>query len=229
MLFFETFSFLVLCGLQVSAAKRPTRDNTVPPMAPIHGDGSEGAIQDRYIIFFQPKHGLAQHFEAIGQDLSSTHDFMRLDWLPGYAANMDRETLDDRVRQDPGVRMVEVSQSVSLIHPVDSSDSFDYNHTLPVGGTGKRDYTQDTTYNVPYGLQMVGAAGKLSTPPKDGGTYDYVNGAGGGVQVYVLDTGIRITHTLFQGRAKNFMGLAPTDTSPYVNEPMDDSAGHGTQ
>lgn len=78
---------------------------------------------------------------------------------------------------------------------------------------------------------MVGAKGKISLsalPSSDNGEYDFVESAGAGVQVYVMDTGIRTTHTLFGGRAVNFQGLQSTDKSPYTDEVMQDLNGHGT-
>lgn len=45
--------------------------------------------------------------------------------------------------------------------------------------------------------------------------------------MYVVDSGVRISHLAFEGRASNFRDLAET---PYTDppEPMDDSSGHGT-
>jgi hypothetical protein len=48
-------------------------------------------------------------------------------------------------------------------------------------------------------------------------------------QAYVMDTGVRTSHRLFDGRARNLGGLASTDKSPYCDETMDDTNGHGTQ
>jgi subtilisin family serine protease len=70
---------------------------------------------------------------------------------------------------------------------------------------------------------------RLDIPVKNKGIYDYMYLAGRGVQVYVFDSGIRTTHKLFGGRARNFGGLADTDISPYINETMMDENGHGTQ
>ncbi|KAF2237912.1 subtilisin-like protein [Viridothelium virens] len=50
---------------------------------------------------------------------------------------------------------------------------------------------------------------------------------GRGVNAYVMDTGVRITHETFQGRASNFMGQTIT---PYCSgsQSMNDIDGHGT-
>jgi subtilisin family serine protease len=53
-------------------------------------------------------------------------------------------------------------------------------------------------------------------------TYDFHNNAGRGVDVYVLDSGIRRTHTEFEGRAT--FGMDATTSRPPRNDPN----GHGT-
>ena len=79
---------------------------------------------------------------------------------------------------------------------------------------------------------MLAGGKKLKAPLEDDGTYDMVYLAGQGTQVYVFDTGVRLSHESFQGRAFNFPSNSkPGDRSPYVDERMDDTddVGHGTQ
>ena len=77
---------------------------------------------------------------------------------------------------------------------------------------------------------MIGAGAKLTTPVYDGGDYEYIEDAGRGVNIYILDSGVRVSHYAFGGRAINFGGLKSTDYSPYCNyEQMQDFVGHGTQ
>lgn len=93
-----------------------------------------------------------------------------------------------------------------------------------------RKYALFQKLNGPYGLQMLAAGSKISPlPVQDDRVYDFVGGAGLGVNVYVLDTGIFTDHKYFQGRARNFKGLASTDGSPCVDESMTDVKGYGTQ
>jgi len=55
---------------------------------------------------------------------------------------------------------------------------------------------------------------------------DTMEHIGTGVNIYIIDSGIRVTHRTFQGRAVNFRGL---DWSPYADgETADDTIGHGT-
>ncbi|MDZ4078069.1 MULTISPECIES: S8 family peptidase [Hydrocarboniphaga] len=92
----------------------------------------------------------------------------------------------------------------------------------------------ETQFNAPYNLDRVD---QRALPLS--GSYSYPAGAGGGVHVYVIDTGLRASHTDFAGRVgagRNFapnrstllctlLGLGcpapvPTDTT--------DCNGHGT-
>jgi subtilisin family serine protease len=56
--------------------------------------------------------------------------------------------------------------------------------------------------------------------------YDYINRAEGGVTVYVVDSGIRRTHTDFGGRA--VFGVDTTCGNVCANPPRTDQNGHGT-
>lgn len=70
-----------------------------------------------------------------------------------------------------------------------------------------------------YGLAISSEQGELST--SDQNTYYYADGAGSGVYVYVIDTGINTGHSDFGGRASmiaNYISGSP-DT---------DENGHGT-
>ncbi|WP_406446615.1 S8 family peptidase [Streptomyces sp. NBC_01613] len=76
----------------------------------------------------------------------------------------------------------------------------------------------DTTQSsAPWGLDRIDqAALPLS------GTYTYPDTAGSGVTVYVIDTGVRITHTQISGRASYGYDAVDGDTT------ASDGNGHGT-
>ncbi|MEU6357489.1 S8 family peptidase [Streptomyces sp. NPDC047072] len=76
----------------------------------------------------------------------------------------------------------------------------------------------DTTQSsAPWGLDRIDqAALPLS------GTYAYPDSAGSGVTVYVIDTGVRITHTQISGRATYGYDAVDGDTT------ASDGNGHGT-
>ena len=180
-------------------------------------------IHGEYIIHFSANYTLDQHNSFMGYDVSSHADFRPHKWLPGYRAKLDDRTFHELVRRDPGVVFVENNQKKYLVRPVNQTESEppSRNITHPLD---KR-YEFVTIGNAPWNIRMTGAAGKLKTPVKGNGEVDTLEYSGAGVNIYILDSGIRTTHKLFQGRAFNFKNMKK---SPYTGEPMDDTIGHGT-
>ncbi|MEU5956514.1 S8 family peptidase [Streptomyces sp. NPDC047525] len=78
----------------------------------------------------------------------------------------------------------------------------------------KADATQT---NAPWGLDRID---QTSLPLS--GTYTYPDTAGSGVTAYVIDTGVRITHSEISGRAVNGYDAVDGDTT------AQDGNGHGT-
>ena len=74
-----------------------------------------------------------------------------------------------------------------------------------------------TQTNAPWGLDRIDQA---NLPLN--GTYTYPDSAGGGTTVYVLDTGVRITHQQISGRASYGYDFVDNDAV------AQDGAGHGT-
>lgn len=201
----------------------PTGNGTWAPLLGLEYE----VIDFKYVVMFQPNHTLERHFSTISRNLSGLPGFEFAHWLPGYAALFfDNATLNV-VRSDSHVILVDTVKPVSLIEPVERARTSNFS----VGsGPHKREYLTEANYHAPYGLQQLGAGSKLATPVRNGGEYDMVYLAGLGVQIYILDSGVRVTHSAFGGRASHFPStLVPGDNSPYVDEPPDDTHGHGTQ
>ncbi|MER7948682.1 S8 family peptidase [Streptomyces sp. NPDC096079] len=74
-----------------------------------------------------------------------------------------------------------------------------------------------TQTNAPWGLDRIDQADLPLS-----GTYTYPDSAGGGVTAYVIDTGVRITHSEIAGRAVNGYDAVDGDTV------AQDGNGHGT-
>jgi len=74
-----------------------------------------------------------------------------------------------------------------------------------------------TQSNAPWGLDR---SDQTSLPLS--GTYTYPDSAGGGVTAYVIDTGVRITHSQISGRAAYGYDAVDGDTT------ASDGNGHGT-
>ncbi|MFD8644613.1 S8 family peptidase [Streptomyces zaomyceticus] len=74
-----------------------------------------------------------------------------------------------------------------------------------------------TQTNAPWGLDRIDQANLPLS-----GTYTYPDSAGGGVTAYVIDTGVRISHSQLAGRAVNGYDAVEGDTV------AQDGNGHGT-
>lgn len=82
----------------------------------------------------------------------------------------------------------------------------------------QRVHLADTTQSdAPWGLDRIDQAGLPLS-----GTYTYPDSAGGGVTAYVIDTGVRITHSQLSGRAVYGYDEVENDTT------AQDGNGHGT-
>ncbi|MFE8016248.1 S8 family peptidase [Streptomyces antibioticus] len=77
--------------------------------------------------------------------------------------------------------------------------------------------TDTTQSNAPWGLDRID---QTSLPLS--GTYTYPDSAGSGVTAYVIDTGVRITHSQISGRASYGYDAVDGDTT------ASDGNGHGT-
>lgn len=196
-------------------------------LAQLHGLEAEDKIPGEYVVMFWPEYAREAHGQAIGKNASEFADFRRYSF--GYSASLDDEDLDI-IRRDPGVRWVEADQHVHPLEPVEES-ALEVNITnSPTAPLSERDFALFQELHAPYGLQMLAAGSKISPlPVLYNRVYDFVGGAGLGVNVYVLDTGIYTEHKFFEGRASHFKGLSANDGSPYVDESMADVRGHGTQ
>lgn len=221
-----TSILLILAGFTTCSQLDLTlKDPTPEYLAPLEGLHRVDRFPNEYLVELQDGYTREQHFKTIGRDLSSSPAFRNFSF--GYVAKLDDHTRDKLVRRDPGVLVVEANFPIHLKRPGDlvEVETSDLNTTH-----NKRDYGEDHGKGAPYGLQMITTGkNRLDIPVKDKGVYDYVQTAGKGVQIYIMDTGIRITHKLFEGRARNFGGLGSYDNSPYIDEPMTDLNGHGTQ
>ena len=181
--------------------------------AQLYGIDAKDRIPNEYVVRLYPNHTHENHDQAIARKASDFPSFRRFSF--GYRAKLNDEELHELVQRDPGVRWVENDQHAYLVEPVKEYTSEPGPRSAPVDQLSKRNYAHFQELYAPYGLQMLAAGGKISPlPVKDNRVYDFVGGAGLGVNVYVLDTGIFTLNKFFGGRATNFKGLSSNDGSP---------------
>jgi subtilisin family serine protease len=155
------------------------------------------AIEGSYIVIYHPKTDdiLIQKHQApfekvIFGNYNITENFM------GYAAYLTKEEVEI-IRDDPIVMEVHPDTPVSIYD---------------------QEQTCTTQSNAPsWGICRVGLYGAVGSNPLN--TYHY-GSAGSGVAVYVIDTGIKLTHQEFGGRA--------VWGANFVDSIRDDNNGHGT-
>ncbi|KAM7188971.1 Peptidase S8/S53 domain containing protein, partial [Rhypophila sp. PSN 637] len=81
---------------------------------------------------------------------------------------------------------------------------------------------------------MVQGDGRLKNlnTNEEKNSYDHITNPdnGAGVNIYIMDTGVRSTHKEFGGRARHMGGGKDSDPSPYCSggDPNTDESGHGT-
>ncbi|KAF4622765.1 hypothetical protein G7Y89_g14260 [Cudoniella acicularis] len=210
-----TVAFLTLrASALVARAKNP---------APYHKLDDAILLKDQYIVQFQDGYTLEEHFETIGIDLSkNATSFYPIEVLNGYQAELDYHTIHELIRYDPGVRSVEHDSC----HEIEDAINHDQEPNKMESEIRRRWIDQFIMFGFWYN-SMTTAGVKLKTPIPDSSSRTIIGGAGLGVDIYILDSGVKINHPYFSGRATNFNGK---DTTPYTTPPItaDDLQGHGT-
>ncbi|KUJ08215.1 subtilisin-like protein [Mollisia scopiformis] len=209
-LFFKVFGVLGLFApiAQAFASFYEARDST---------------IQDEYIVLLHPDYTLSQHYNFIGVNMSQQSSmFHYLDTINAYGVRASPELVHELIRHDNGVLYIQQNFHLNASLGIDGGSPITTN--FPGKGKSRR-WTQENWIGRFWNF-MLTAGKKLDTiPPEFETEYPLLKYAGLGVVVYVLDTGIRLSHVMLEGRATNFQNF---ENSPYCNEPMADLVGHGT-
>ena len=176
-----TTSFLsVVLSVQLlagTAMAQPTHEPTnQPTLAPVLNEDAPKRIPNQYIVVFKP--GTNREVVLSAQEkvkgLGGTVGHTYTSALIGFSVKVPEGALQT-LRALPGIAYIEADQKVSL-------DTIWNQPPDPIG-------------TLPTGLDRIT---QRLLPLDNRYTYD---GRGVGVNVYVIDTGIRVTHTEFGGRA----------------------------
>jgi len=168
--------------------------------APLLTQDHPERIDGQYIVIYHPTVSdlvQAKHQAALGKSVFASYNITK-DFM-GYAATLDGEQLEF-VLEDPAVKEVH------------------FDHVVHAYGTEQTcDSAQSNVRS--WGICRVSHYGAITTGALN--TFRWNSGQSGtGVDVYVIDTGIRLTHQEFEGRA--IWG------ANYVDSLRSDDNGHGT-
>jgi len=161
----------------------------------------DDSIDGQYIVIYHPFASEEQqnkHESALGQNVFANYNITKN--FMGYAAHMTKDEVES-IRDDPIVSEVHIDTNVHLF--------------------GKQQTCDTTQSNArSWGICRISHWGAIGSNPLT--TYRYNSGdSGQGVDVYIIDTGIKLTHNEFQG------GRAVWGAN-YVDSIRDDNNGHGT-
>jgi len=173
----------------------------------LHADSPQ-AIQGSYLVILRDELALEDrdaHINALKNTIAATKADAEIGWsygigsFKGFSARLTPELLKAELSH-PDVKYVEADQVVSIDYKPEEA---------PLAGTV-------TQTGATWGIN------RISQQESDlNGNYAYSESAGEGVDAYVIDTGILITHAEFDGRAQ-------WGYSSVTNEANTDLNGHGT-
>jgi subtilisin family serine protease len=198
----RTSALAGLAGLVVLAAAAPTA--AASPAGTIRGADAATAVPDSYIVVFRDDPARRTSVDVAARGLVGRHGgTLGRTWsaaLHGFEMRASAKVAS-RIAADPSVAYVEQNRRV-------------FSAPMPSGAESVR--VAGTQSNPPsWGLDRIDQPGL----PLDN-AYTYPDTAGV-VRAYVIDTGIRITHRDFGGRASS--GYDAVDGGA-----ADDCYGHGT-
>jgi cerevisin len=155
-------------------------------LADFHPGQDDHVIKDHYIVVMNHQHRRrSAQFQSTdatpssddlpsGMKVKHTYDFEHDEEpLVGYSAHMDADTLQQVLSRDD-VAYVERDRTV---------------------------YALGVQKDAPWGVARIAHRERPSRWSGESRRYPYVDSAGEGVDVYVIDTGINIQHEDFGGRA----------------------------
>lgn len=212
-----------------------------PSLVPLSLTDDKYRIADSYIVILKTGTNFDEHLARVEQDLRTTADqFHYMDAINAYSFTMKGsvQIMQDKIRTDSSVEAVQENGQVPLdeafqVLPGPSTDPADI-YYLEERETGSdetprnltsrqtanvRGWEKKTEQNKIWHMAMVQGDGRLKNlnTNEETNNYDHITNPdnGAGVNIYIIDSGIRSTHKEFGGRVRHLGGGQDNDPSPY--------------
>lgn len=215
----------LLFGIATTGVSALVAERSNTP-APYHRPDSEHLVPEGYIVRFRPNHTMEDHITNLGFDIRQfASAFLEITLANSYMFHLteaNNSLVHDAIRHDPGVLRIEHDE---YLHHEELGQMSTTGPRTDFVNKSKRWVSKVMRSHAPWNQVMISLGSKRnfggeSEVGKPFHSQFYLKNSGAGVNVYVLDTGIKIEHDTFQvdrstSIASHFKGLKSSDVSPY--------------
>ena len=218
------------------------QDNHPVPFVNDTRDGPT-PIPNAYMVQLRVGYTFKQHFDTIKTDMSTACEsyFESEEDYAYYCRVADESIIHEKVREDKNVEFVEQDcfKPAGESNMKGQADREKMSRDEPDYRGRFETFHEWTRLHTTWNLAMISAKGKEEYTAYDRYDYPIFDKPGLGVNIYILDTGVKTAHKSFQNhhshggesdipKIRNFKNAKDTDQSRYRAGTFEDHSGHGT-